>query len=190
MRIAWLMSECVQNEIGKCLQNSKWKKPKKAEQVEQSMTFFIFAIPSSGVQCILSNLPFYFYLFWVWVLNQYPHYFSIKKNPYYFQSMFAPSNYGEKRKEKGWRLSHTNQHQTLGFHILFQLKKKIVAQILEYVCELFFSLIFCFQKQFSIFEIKKLVWQPKIDKKQKLFSKPNLWRKLKTCKRLFSISNF
>ena len=37
-----------------------------------------------------------------------------------------------------------------------------------------FSLIFCFQKQFSIFETKKLVWQPKIDKKQKWFSKLNL----------------
>ena len=38
----------------------------------------------------------------------------------------------------------------------------------------FFSLIFCFQKQFSIFENKKLVWQFKRDRKQKLFSKLNL----------------
>ena len=44
----------------------------------------------------------------------------------------------------------------------------------------FFSLILCFKKQFSIFEIKKLVWQPKMDRKQKLFSKLNLWMKLKT----------
>ena len=38
----------------------------------------------------------------------------------------------------------------------------------------FFPLIFCFQKQFSIFETKKLVWEPKMDRKQKLFSKLNL----------------
>ena len=50
--------------------------------------------------------------------------------------------------------------------------------------------IFRFQKQFSIFEIKKLVWQSKMDRKQKLFSELNLWRKLKTCKKLFSISSF
>ena len=37
---------------------------------------------------------------------------------------------------------------------------------------------------------KKLIWQPKIDRKQKLFSKLNLWSKLKTCKRLFSVYNF
>ena len=54
----------------------------------------------------------------------------------------------------------------------------------------FFPLIFCFQKQFSIFETKKFIWQPKMNRKQKLFSKLNLWRKLKTCKMLFSISNF
>ena len=54
----------------------------------------------------------------------------------------------------------------------------------------FFPFTFYFQKQFSIFETKKLVWQPKIDRKQKLFSKLNLWRKLKTCKRLFLISSF
>ena len=41
-----------------------------------------------------------------------------------------------------------------------------------------------------IFEIKKLVWQLKMNRKQKLFSKLNLRRKLKICKRLFSISNF
>ena len=35
-------------------------------------------------------------------------------------------------------------------------------------------LIFYFQKQFSIFEIKKLVWQPKMDRNQKLFLKLNL----------------
>ena len=38
----------------------------------------------------------------------------------------------------------------------------------------FFPLIFFFQKQFSIFETKKLVWQLKINKKQKLLSKLNL----------------
>ena len=38
----------------------------------------------------------------------------------------------------------------------------------------FFSPILCFQKQFSVFETKKLVWQPKIDRKQKSFSKLNL----------------
>ena len=54
----------------------------------------------------------------------------------------------------------------------------------------FSPLIFFFQNQFFIFETKKLVWQPKMDRKQKLFSKLNLWRKLKTCERLFSISNF
>ena len=53
-----------------------------------------------------------------------------------------------------------------------------------------FSLIFCFQKQFFTFEIKKLVWQLKMDRKQKLFSKFNLWKKLKTCKMLFSVSIF
>ena len=37
-----------------------------------------------------------------------------------------------------------------------------------------FSFIFCFKKQFYIFETKKLVWQLKMDKKQKLFSKLNL----------------
>ena len=37
-----------------------------------------------------------------------------------------------------------------------------------------FPLIFFFQKQFSIFETKKLVWQTKMDRKQKLFSKLNL----------------
>ena len=37
----------------------------------------------------------------------------------------------------------------------------------------FFPLIFCFQKQFSIFEIKKLVWKLKMNRKQKLFSKLN-----------------
>ena len=35
----------------------------------------------------------------------------------------------------------------------------------------FFFLIFCFQKQFSIFETKNLVWRSKMDRKQKLFSK-------------------
>ena len=29
----------------------------------------------------------------------------------------------------------------------------------------FFPLIFYFQKEFSIFETKKIVWQPKIDRK-------------------------
>ena len=38
----------------------------------------------------------------------------------------------------------------------------------------FFPLIFCFQKQFSIFETKKFIWQPKMNRKQKLFSKLNL----------------
>ena len=37
-----------------------------------------------------------------------------------------------------------------------------------------FPLIFCFKKQFSIFETRKLVWQPKIDRKQKPLSKLNL----------------
>ena len=37
-----------------------------------------------------------------------------------------------------------------------------------------FSFILCFQKQFSIFETKKLVWQLKMNRKQKLFSKFNL----------------
>ena len=53
-----------------------------------------------------------------------------------------------------------------------------------------FSLIFCFQKQFSIFKTKKLVWQFKISRKQKLLLKLNLWRKLKTCKKLFSVFSF
>ena len=52
------------------------------------------------------------------------------------------------------------------------------------------SFILFFKKQFSIFENKKLVWQLKMNKKQNMFSKLNLWRKLKTCKMLFSISNF
>ena len=38
----------------------------------------------------------------------------------------------------------------------------------------FFSPILCFQKQFSVFETKKLVWESKIDRKQKLFLKLNL----------------
>lgn len=61
MRIAGLMSECVEKEIGKCLQSSKWKKPKQGRASQAIHD--IFAIPSSGVYCILSNLPFYFYLF-------------------------------------------------------------------------------------------------------------------------------
>ena len=40
--------------------------------------------------------------------------------------------------------------------------------------QLFFPLIFGFQKQFSIFETKKLVWQSKMNRKEKLFSKLNL----------------
>ena len=38
----------------------------------------------------------------------------------------------------------------------------------------FFPLIFYFQKEFSIFETKKIVWQPKIDRKRKWLSKLNL----------------
>ena len=37
-----------------------------------------------------------------------------------------------------------------------------------------FLLFFCFQKQFSIFGTKKLIWQPKMNRKQKLFPKLNL----------------
>ena len=43
-------------------------------------------------------------------------------------------------------------------------KKKIIRVCLVTL----FSLIFCCQKQFYIFETKKLVWQPKMDRKQKL----------------------
>ena len=53
-----------------------------------------------------------------------------------------------------------------------------------------FSLFSVSKKKKIIFETKKLVWQPKIDRKQKLFSKLNLWKKLKTCKMLFLVSNF
>lgn len=116
-----LTYEWVCSERDRCLQSSnssKWKKPKQGRASQAIHD--IFAIPSSGVYCILSNLPFYFYLFWVWVLTNILIIFQLKKNPYYFQSMFAPSKFGEKRKEKGWRLYHTNQNQTLGFHILFQ----------------------------------------------------------------------
>ena len=38
----------------------------------------------------------------------------------------------------------------------------------------FSPLFYVFKKQFSIFETKKLVWQLKINRKQKLFSKLNL----------------
>ena len=34
-----------------------------------------------------------------------------------------------------------------------------------------FLLVFCFQKQFSIFETKKFVWQSKMDKKKKIVLK-------------------
>ena len=53
-----------------------------------------------------------------------------------------------------------------------------------------FPLFSVSKKKKFIFETKKLVWQPKIDRKQKLFSKLNLWKKLKTCKMLFLVSNF
>ena len=53
-----------------------------------------------------------------------------------------------------------------------------------------FSSYFLFSKTIFYFETKKLVWQPKMDKKQNLFSKLNWWRKLKTCKKLFSVYSF
>ena len=80
-----LTYEWVCSERDRCLQSSnssKWKKPKQGRASQAIHD--IFVIPSSGVHCILSNLPFYFYLFWVWVLNHYPHYFSIKKKSLLF----------------------------------------------------------------------------------------------------------
>ena len=54
----------------------------------------------------------------------------------------------------------------------------------------FFPLFYVFKNNFFIFETKNLIWQPKMDRKQNLFSKLNLWRKLKTCKILLLVSNF
>ena len=59
-----------------------------------------------------------------------------------------------------------------------------------YLLTVFFPLFSVLKNNFFIFETKKLVWQPKIDIKQKLFSKLNLWKKLKTCKMLFLVFNF
>jgi len=50
----------------------------------------------------------------------------------------------------------------------------VMNSIYPYVLVTVFSLIFCFQKQFYIFETKKILWQAKMNKKQKLFLKFNL----------------
>ena len=53
-----------------------------------------------------------------------------------------------------------------------------------------FPFIFCFQKQLSIFEAKKLVWQPKIDTKIKTVLKTQFVKEIdnmqKTVFKLFS----
>ena len=46
-------------------------------------------------------------------------------------------------------------------------KIRLQTKQLGYIWQLFFSFIFCSQKLFSIFKTKKLVWQPKMDRKKK-----------------------
>ena len=46
-------------------------------------------------------------------------------------------------------------------------KIRLQTKQLGYIWQLFFSFIFYFQKLFSIFKTKKLVWQPKMDRKKK-----------------------
>ena len=151
MRIAWLMSECVQNEIGKCLQNSKWKKPKQGRASQAIHD--IFAIPSSRVYCILSNLPFYFYLFWVWVLNHYPHYFSIKKKILIiFNQCLHPLTMERKEKKKVEDCPTQINIKHLVFTFYFNKKNKINSCSNFRVCLLtvFFS-YFLFPKTIFYF---------------------------------------
>ena len=54
----------------------------------------------------------------------------------------------------------------------------------------FFHLFSVFKNNFLFLKLTNLFGNSKWTKKQKLFSKLNLRRKLKTCKRLFSVSSF
>ena len=75
------------------------------------------------------------------------------------------------------RLTSLHFINMLQGHLLINHFKKVLMEKKKKnrVCLVtFFPFIFCFQKQVFIFETKKLVWQPKINRKQKLFSKLNL----------------
>ena len=72
-----------------------------------------------------------------------------------------------------WRVERDDDCWPFAF---FNRKAKVTF------CNCFFYLFFVFKINFLFLRLKKLVWQLKIDRKQKLFSKLNLWRKLKTCK--------
>ena len=54
----------------------------------------------------------------------------------------------------------------------------------------FLFLFFVLKFFFSIFETKKLIWQPKMDKKTKIVFKTQFVKETENMQNLFSVSNF